>query len=231
MADKIRVGCPTCGKRFVVPVSTAGNRVRCACGAVMVVPKTAQKADETLLLDVEPGAEGEGESEVAEGDGSGEEGASTWYYARNGEKSGPYRESELASLCRDGKVSGEDYVWSQGMAEWLKASEVKAFSSALAGRGAKAKAAGAEEDEGAASSNRMAGIGALAAIGLGVVVALLGALLSADDSFVRRLGALGPGVTVAGLGVVSLLVLEVRKDLRRVAGQLEEMRRDKGEGK
>ena len=38
------------------------------------------------------------------------------------QKYGPYTDSELVSLIREGILSGSDYIWMTGLTGWLKIS-------------------------------------------------------------------------------------------------------------
>ena len=46
-----------------------------------------------------------------------------WYYMKQDrQKYGPYTDSELVSLIREGILSGSDYIWMTGLTGWLKIS-------------------------------------------------------------------------------------------------------------
>jgi hypothetical protein len=47
-----------------------------------------------------------------------------WYYAKNGEQKGPVDKDELQRLIASGAVKTNDYVWTEGMAEWQTAGRV-----------------------------------------------------------------------------------------------------------
>ena len=44
-----------------------------------------------------------------------------WYYARDGQRQGPVPRERLVDLVRDGWLSADDLVWSEGMPEWRPA--------------------------------------------------------------------------------------------------------------
>ena len=48
-----------------------------------------------------------------------------WWYAKGGEKFGPYSGIELKTLATDGKFGMNDLIWKEGLKEWLPASSVK----------------------------------------------------------------------------------------------------------
>ncbi len=50
--------------------------------------------------------------------------AATWFYEVAGTPRGPVPRSRLVDLLRSGEVSPESLVWSEGMADWLPASQV-----------------------------------------------------------------------------------------------------------
>lgn len=47
-----------------------------------------------------------------------------WYYSTGGQKNGPISEEEVADLIRTEDLGREDLVWTTGMDEWKKVSEV-----------------------------------------------------------------------------------------------------------
>jgi hypothetical protein len=44
---------------------------------------------------------------------------SIWYVARNGQEHGPINEAEFAELLKGGHLRPNDYIWCNGMDEWL----------------------------------------------------------------------------------------------------------------
>lgn len=46
---------------------------------------------------------------------------SNWYYASNGQQTGPITYESLAALIRSGQVRPNDLVWTEGMPQWLPA--------------------------------------------------------------------------------------------------------------
>lgn len=44
-----------------------------------------------------------------------------WYYAKNGQKLGPFQKSHVLELYRKGEISPSDLVWEEGMPEWVPA--------------------------------------------------------------------------------------------------------------
>ena len=44
-----------------------------------------------------------------------------WYYAKNGEKFGPFQRSHVLELYRQGKIAANDLVWEEGTPEWISA--------------------------------------------------------------------------------------------------------------
>jgi hypothetical protein len=48
-----------------------------------------------------------------------------WYYARGDQKQGPITDQQLRALATSGELQHTDLVWTEGMAEWRKASSVK----------------------------------------------------------------------------------------------------------
>lgn len=51
-----------------------------------------------------------------------------WYYSKDAKRKGPVDRAALKKLLESGYVSRDDLVWKQGMAEWVKAGEVKELS-------------------------------------------------------------------------------------------------------
>ncbi len=48
-----------------------------------------------------------------------------WYLVRAGERYGPYDEQQFAALAREGNVLPSDLVWTETMAEWVRADSIK----------------------------------------------------------------------------------------------------------
>ena len=42
-----------------------------------------------------------------------------WYYAEQGQQTGPANDDQMAALLRAGKINADTLVWHEGMAEWL----------------------------------------------------------------------------------------------------------------
>ncbi len=51
-----------------------------------------------------------------------------WYYAKDGEEQGPVSKEEVTDLVREKHLGSEDLVWTAGMDEWEKVSEVGEIS-------------------------------------------------------------------------------------------------------
>jgi len=49
----------------------------------------------------------------------------SWYYALEGQQSGPVEDAVILRLLREGKLTGQSYVWTDGMAEWAQLSSVR----------------------------------------------------------------------------------------------------------
>jgi hypothetical protein len=56
----------------------------------------------------------------------------SWYFASQGQQQGPLPEAQLRELIAAGKVTPETLVWTEGMANWQKASDIPGL---LAGGG------------------------------------------------------------------------------------------------
>ena len=48
-----------------------------------------------------------------------------WYYAKGGQKFGPYSGIELRTIAQSGKISANDLIWKEGLAKWVPASSAK----------------------------------------------------------------------------------------------------------
>ncbi len=53
-----------------------------------------------------------------------------WYYARGGERHGPFTTAQLKQLAQTGELQPTDSVWKEGMPTWRPASDVKGLFSA-----------------------------------------------------------------------------------------------------
>ena len=54
-------------------------------------------------------------------------GDGSWFLVINGEEKGPLAEPAVLQMLRHGEISGETYVWSHGMDDWLRAKKVGNF--------------------------------------------------------------------------------------------------------
>lgn len=68
---------------------------------------------------------------VASGGGRGFHVGMQWYYAINGQRSGPVAHAEFERLVQSGTVGGDELVWRQGMDQWQTLAEVKAANPGL----------------------------------------------------------------------------------------------------
>lgn len=51
--------------------------------------------------------------------------ASEWHYSREGKRYGPVPLSELKKLAEAGELAPSDFVWKEGLPEWVEASSIK----------------------------------------------------------------------------------------------------------
>ena len=51
--------------------------------------------------------------------------ADRWFCSRNGQQSGPFTSQQLKQLADSWQLQHDDSVWKQGMAEWVKASQME----------------------------------------------------------------------------------------------------------
>lgn len=56
-----------------------------------------------------------------------------WYYAQNGQRIGPVSLAAVQTLLSRGSLSAQDYVWTDGMANWSPAGTVPELSAATIG--------------------------------------------------------------------------------------------------
>lgn len=57
--------------------------------------------------------------------------AGNWYYSNDGKQHGPIHKHQLLELARLGKVDDQTLVWTDGMADWMPASQVDALAMEL----------------------------------------------------------------------------------------------------
>ncbi|NLC97099.1 MAG: DUF4339 domain-containing protein [Erysipelotrichaceae bacterium] len=43
----------------------------------------------------------------------------TWYYLKNGQKEGPFNESEIIKLIKVGVLEAEDHIWMLDLKDWV----------------------------------------------------------------------------------------------------------------
>jgi hypothetical protein len=56
--------------------------------------------------------------------------SSQWYFARNGQKSGPFSSEQLKQYAAAGKLDPTDNVWKEGMAAWMPAGQLSGLFAA-----------------------------------------------------------------------------------------------------
>lgn len=59
-----------------------------------------------------------------------------WYCEVGGQRYGPVSEQELRDWLAQGRLSGHDVVWRQGMSEWMPVSSVPELSGGLGAQAA-----------------------------------------------------------------------------------------------
>lgn len=47
-----------------------------------------------------------------------------WFYAKDGQQSGPMTFEQLVALARSGELTGRDVVWNANMQNWTPAGQV-----------------------------------------------------------------------------------------------------------
>jgi GYF domain 2 len=57
----------------------------------------------------------------------------SWFFASQGQQQGPYPEAQLRQFIATGTVSAETLVWTEGMANWLKARDVPGLLGGVSG--------------------------------------------------------------------------------------------------
>lgn len=73
--------------------------------------------------------------------------ASEWFYARDGQKHGPYSSPQLRAMAQSGELLRTDLIWKEGMADWRPAGETTQLFAGVRESGktqSKAKAAVAD---------------------------------------------------------------------------------------
>lgn len=61
--------------------------------------------------------------------------AATWHIVVDGEQVGPLSESDVRARLSRGEITGETYIWREGMGDWLKISTVPEFGEGKGGAG------------------------------------------------------------------------------------------------
>lgn len=54
-----------------------------------------------------------------------------WFYAQNGQQSGPVSESDIRRMVSTGELASTDLIWSEGFEKWTPAGETAGFASAF----------------------------------------------------------------------------------------------------
>ena len=54
-------------------------------------------------------------------------GGGSWFLVIEGKERGPLAEERVIEMLENGEIDGDTYVWSQGMADWVRARQVGTF--------------------------------------------------------------------------------------------------------
>jgi len=122
-----------------------------------------------------------------------------WHCSIGGQQYGPVSEEDLRSWAVTGRIKPTDYVWSEGMTDWVPASTVEGLVPA----GAAAPASGPPPVAGYGRPHRGGAILALGIIGIFpcFICGIIAWVLGNDDLRQMRAGIMdrsGDGMTQAG---------------------------------
>lgn len=135
-----------------------------------------------------------------------------WFVHINGEQMGPYTGAQLVEYGQQGSITAETMVWTEGMPEWLSASQIPGL---LPEAAAPAPVAAAV----ATTSNAWVPPGARRAAGAGGAVAVAGARPMGSGTAIATVGGEYPMISVKGanfglwagafVGSIALFILSV----------------------
>jgi len=72
----------------------------------------------------------------------------SWFFASDGKQYGPYPEAEFRSYIANGTIRRDTLVWTEGMANWQKASEIRGLMSGGSGPPTVSQAGGPQPSRG-----------------------------------------------------------------------------------
>jgi predicted Zn finger-like uncharacterized protein len=127
----MKIVCEACQAKYSISddkVRGKAFKIRCKkCSHIIVV--RSGDGSSSAQLPVQPPASGGGAAGASE---------NNWHIVVDGEQVGPLSVSDIRARLSRGEINGDSFIWREGMADWLKISNVPDF----------ADASGVEEDPG-----------------------------------------------------------------------------------
>src|SRR5689334_17273962 len=129
----MKIVCEACQAKYSISddkVRGKAFKIRCKkCSHIIVVRSTSSMptADGSSAAQL-PISEGSGlQSGVTTGGPTSE---NNWHIVVEGEQVGPLSPSDVRARLSRGEVTGETFIWREGMTDWLKISAVPEFAGA-----------------------------------------------------------------------------------------------------
>ncbi|MFT5993066.1 MAG: putative Zn finger-like uncharacterized protein [Bradymonadia bacterium] len=112
----MRIVCDSCSAKYqIADAKIAGKLFRVRC----------KKCSNMIMVD---GTQLGGPVAAAAGVGASDAGQAVWYVVIDGAQTGPLNEEELVAQIAQGLIDSDTYAWKEGMADWLRMSDVPALA-------------------------------------------------------------------------------------------------------
>src|SRR5215471_12473397 len=129
----MKIVCDSCGTKYSISddkVRGKAFKIRCKkCSHIIVVRSTAASmpvAEGSSSAQALPITEGSGLTTPASSDNA-------WHIVVEGEQVGPLSASDVRARLSRGEITGETFIWREGLADWQKISSVAEFEDAGGG--------------------------------------------------------------------------------------------------
>lgn len=128
----MKIVCEACQAKYSISddkVRGKAFKIRCKkCSHIIVVRATG-------AMDAVGGGEPQAASPAPAPVPAAGGGAATWHIVVDGEQVGPLADSDIRARLSRGEISGDTYIWREGLPDWQKISAVAEFADAAAGAG------------------------------------------------------------------------------------------------
>src|SRR5437867_1187598 len=131
----MKIVCEACQAKYSISddkVRGKAFKIRCKkCSHIIVV--RSGEGSSSAQLPVQPSG-GSGTAPIASAaPAAAASNENTWHIVVEGEQVGPLSASDVRARLSRGEISGETFIWREGLADWMKISSVAEFGDGAGG--------------------------------------------------------------------------------------------------